>query len=394
MYHENLLPVVKTLKSERAGRLVLQKEGYTAFVPNPLPPPDLELDENLQVLLSKADGALARLDGVTYILPNPDLFVAMYIKKEALLSSQIEGTQASLQGVLEFEAKIEPRDDINEVAEVMNYIKAMHHGIEKLGFADFSIDLLNEIHKFLIKGSRGTHKRPGKIRDVQNWIGVQGGTIFDAVYVPPPPEDVMNALKDLERFILEKDKLPPLIKIALVHAQFESIHPYLDGNGRMGRLLITYYLCWKGMLTKPLLYLSFYLKKNREEYYRLLNDVRFSGDWESWIEFFLKGIIEVSDNSIETAKEIIALKNNLVGRLLENNIGGVHAVKLIDTLFDYPLITVTQASELLGTSRQTANILVNKFEDIGILAEITGKKSHKKYMFVEYVAIIQKGTQL
>ena len=385
---------MKTLKSERAGRLVLQKQGYLAFVPSPLPPAGLELDENLQVLLSKADGALARLDGVTYVLPNPDLFVAMYIKKEALLSSQIEGTQASLQGVLEFEAKIEPRDDINEVAEVMNYIKAMHHGIEKLDFADFSLELLNEIHKFLIKGGRGTHMHPGRIRDVQNWIGVQGGTIFDAVYVPPPPDEVMSLLEDLVSFILEKDRLPPLIKIALIHAQFESIHPYLDGNGRMGRLLITYYLYWKNILSKPLLYLSVYLKKNRGEYYRLLNEVRFSGDWESWIEFFLRGIIEVSENSIETAKEIIALKNTLVSRLIENNIGGVHAVKLIDTLFDYPLITATQAAGLLGTSRQTANLLVNRFEEIGILAEITGKKSHKKYIFVDYVAIIQKGTQL
>ena len=223
---------------------------------------------------------------------------------------------------------------------------------------------------------------------------MQGGTIFDAVYVPPPPDEVMNLLEDLVRFILEKDRLPPLIKIALIHAQFESIHPYLDGNGRMGRLLITYYLYWKNILSKPLLYLSVYLKKNRDEYYRLLNEVRFSGDWESWTEFFLRGIIEVSENSIETAKEIIGLKNTLVSRLIENNIGGVHAVKLIDTLFDYPLITATQAAGLLGTSRQTANLLVNRFEEIGILAEITGKKSHKKYIFVDYVAIIQKGTQL
>ncbi|MBN1195326.1 MAG: Fic family protein [Methanomicrobiaceae archaeon] len=382
------------MKSERAGRFETQKAGYNAFIPKPLPPEGLDVDEGLQLLLSKADSTLARLDGVTYILPNPDLFVAMYIKKEALLSSQIEGTQASLQGVLEFEANMKPKEDINEVIEVINYIKAMDHGIEKLQFSRISIELLNEIHRFLIKVSRGTHKQPGRIRDVQNWIGPPGGTIFDAVYIPPPPGIVMETMRDLEKFILASDKLPSLIKIALIHAQFETIHPYLDGNGRMGRLLITYYLCWKGILSRPLLYLSIYLKKNRDEYYKLLNRVRYEGDWESWIEFFLKGIIEVSNNSIETAKDIILLKNNLVEKLLRHNIGGVYAVKLIDVLFDNPVITVKQVAECIGTSRQTANLLVKKFEENDILVEITGKKSFKQYMFVDYVSIIQKGTQM
>ncbi|MFY1644807.1 Fic family protein, partial [Methanoculleus bourgensis] len=202
----------------RAGVFVRQEGGYDAFIPHPLPPQDLVFDEGILYLLSKADGALARLDGVTQVLPNPDLFVAMYIKKEALLSSQIEGTQASLQGVLEFEAHIRPKDDINEIQEVLNYIKALHHGIEKLSFSPLSLDLMNEIHRFLIQGTRGSHKLPGRLRHVQNWIGVPGGTIQDAVFVPPPPDQVPGLMKDLEWFIQSHDRTPTLVKAALIHA--------------------------------------------------------------------------------------------------------------------------------------------------------------------------------
>lgn len=386
-------------KNSRAGELVLQKDGYKTFIPHPLPPKDLNIDEGLQLLLSKADSALARLDGVTQVLPNPDLFVAMYVKKEALLSSQIEGTQASLQGVLEFEAKMNPKESINDIQEVLNYIKAMHHGMENLESGsnynrNLSLELINEIHELLIIGTRGTDKLPGQLRNFQNWIGLLGGTIYDAIFIPPPPEMVEELILDLEKFIRTEDRIPTLVKIALIHAQFESIHPYLDGNGRMGRLLITIYLYWKGVLSRPLLYLSFYLKQNREEYYNLLNKIRFEGDWESWLEFFFKGVIEVSNNSIETAKRIIRLKDDLIEKLLERNIGGVHAVKLIDILFDRPVITVGEVSESIGISRQAANKLVTKFEDIGILGEITGKKRYKKYIFSDYVRIIGEGTQI
>lgn len=377
----------------RAGVFVRQ-DGYDAFIPHPLPPPDLVFDEGILYLLSRADGALARLDGVTQVLPNPDLFVAMYIKKEALLSSQIEGTQASLQGVLEFEAHIRPRDDINEIQEVLNYIKALHHGIEKLGFSPLSLDLMNEIHRFLIQGTRGSRKLPGRLRHVQNWIGVPGGTIQDAVFVPPPPEQVPGLMQDLEQFIQSHDRTPTLVKAALIHAQLETIHPYLDGNGRMGRLMITFYLCSKDVLARPLLYLSYYLKRNREKYYTLLNGIRYQGNWEAWLEFFLQGVIEVSNNSIETAKRIIQLKETLIEKLLENNIGGVNAVKLIDTLFDHPIITIGQITEELRISRQAATKLVGKFEDIGIVEEITGKERYKQYMFVDYVRIIEEGTRI
>lgn len=380
------------MMSERAGTLVPQKGGYAAFVPKPLPPEDLDLDEGLLLLLSKADTALARLDGVIQVLPNPDLFVAMYIKKEALLSSQIEGTQASLRGVLEFEADLKPEEDINEVREVVNYIKAMGHGMEKLEFSEFSIDLLNEIHRFLIQGTRGGYKRPGTIRAEQNWIGTAGTPIQDAVYVPPPPEMVPALMRNLERFIQQPDRIPLLIKAALIHAQFESVHPYLDGNGRMGRLLITFFLYYKGMLSKPLLYLSFYLKKHQQEYYRILNDIRYSGDWETWIAFFLRGVIETSTNSVETAKKIIGLRSDLVNTLLEKNIGGVFALKFIDVLFETPLITVSRAAEALDISRQSANALVKKFEDAGILVEITGNQRYKRYIFSDYLRIVQEGT--
>lgn len=383
-----------TNKDNRAGYFVHQKEGYDTFIPNSLPPEELNINDELQLLLSKADGALARLDGVTQVLPNPDLFVAMYIKKEALLSSQIEGTQASLKGVLEFEAKLKPKENINDIREVINYIKAIHYGMENLNSNNLSLELINKIHRVLIEGTRGTNKLPGNLRDFQNWIGTTGSTIYSAVYIPPPPEKVEELMLDLEKFIQTKDKIPTLIKIALIHAQIETIHPYLDGNGRMGRLLITFYLYWKGILSRPLLYLSFYLKQNRSQYYEILNNIRFEGDWESWLNFFLRGIIEVSNNSIDTAKRIIKLKENLIEKLLENNISGVYAVKLINTLFDNPLITVSEASKFIGVTRQTSNKLIAKFEEIGILAEITGKQRYKKYIFVDFIKIVEEGTKV
>jgi len=377
----------------RMGVPVHQKGGYQAYVPKPLPPdPPVQFDDELQVLLSEADRALARLDGMTSVLPNADLFVAMYVKKEALLSAQIEGTQASLQGVLEFEADMVPGDDINEVKEVINYIRAMNDGLARSGHELFSTEILLEIHRILLKGTRGGKKEPGKIRSVQNWIGPHGSTIHSAVFIPPPPEQVGPLLQDLERFILASDRIPPLIKIGLVHVQFETIHPFIDGNGRMGRLIITFYLCRKGILARPLLYLSTYLKQNREEYYRLLQEVRFEGDWESWLKFFLKGIIGVSGEALAAAREIIGLKEKLVDSLVHNNVGGLNAVRLLDLLFAKPVITVGDISSGLGISHQPAYDLVNQFEKLGILREITGKKRYKKYLFSEYLRIIERGT--
>ncbi|PWR75122.1 Fic family protein [Methanospirillum stamsii] len=242
----------------RAGVTVRQKEGYMAFIPKPLPPePPLELSSKLLFLLSHADRALARLDGITYVLPSPDLFLRMYIRKEALLSTQIEGTQATLKGVLAYEADLPSSDDPKEIIEVINYISAMEQGLNRVSDIDISLILL--LHKILITGTRGASKKPGILRDIQNYIGPPGSTIYEAVFVPPPPEKVTSLLGDLLLFWNSEDSLPPLIKASLIHAQFETIHPFLDGNGRLGRLLIILYLCEKEVLHKPLLYLSLYL---------------------------------------------------------------------------------------------------------------------------------------
>lgn len=381
------------MTGSRMGITVRQKGGYQAYIPKPLPPdPPLHFDDELQELLSEADRALARLDGMTTVLPNADLFVAMYVKKEALLSSQIEGTQASLQGVLEFEAAMVPADDINDVKEVINYIRAMDEGLIRTSRELFSVGILQEIHKILLKGTRGGRKEPGKIRTVQNWIGPVGSDLHSATFVPPPPEKVPELLEDLEAFIVADDRIPPLIKIGLVHAQFETIHPFIDGNGRMGRLFITFYLCQKGILARPLLYLSIYLKQHREEYYSLLQEIRIEGDWESWLKFFLRGIIVVSREALANAREIISLKERLVDTLVKNNAGGLNAVRLLDLLFTKPVVTVADISSGLGISHQPAYDLVNQFEKLEILREITGKKRYKKYLFTDYLRIIERGT--
>lgn len=375
------------------GVTIRQKGGYQVYIPKSLPPdPPIRFDDELQALLSEADRALARLDGMATVLPNADLFVAMYVKKEALLSSQIEGTQASLQGILQFEADMVPTDDINDVREVINYIRAMDEGLARTKDGLLTREVLQEIHAILLTGTRGGKKEPGKIRTVQNWIGPKGSTIHSAAFVPPPPEKVPELLEDLETFLNADDRIPPLIRIGLVHAQFETIHPFIDGNGRIGRLLITFWLCRKGILARPLLYLSIYLKTHREEYYSLLQEVRFEGDWESWLKFFLQGIIEVSREALANAREIIRLKDQLLDSLVAENSGGLNAVRLLDLLFRKPVITVPDVSAALGISHQPAYDLVNQFEKQGILREITGKKRYKKYLFRDYVRIIERGT--
>jgi len=346
------------------------------------------------LLLSKADRDLARLDGITSVLPNPDLFIAMYVKKEALLSSQIEGTQASLEGVLEFEADLVPKEDISEVKEVVNYIKALNYGIERLVETSMSLDLIKEIHKTLLEGTRGDGLNSGNFKVLQNYIGTPGASIREAIFVPPTPAITIPAMQALEGFLNEKDNIPVLIKIGLIHAQFETIHPFLDGNGRMGRLIITFYLVWKEILSKPLLYLSFYLKNNRSEYYDLLMKVRTEGAWEDWLKFFLKGVSETSQEAVNTAREIIKLKDDMTNKVYENSISSIHAIRLINLLFDRPLISSKDIADRLNISSVTANNLVGRFEEIGILNEITGKKRYKMYLFKEYVDIISRGTNI
>jgi Fic family protein len=383
------------MDAKRTGRYVKQPLGYNAFLPKPLPPdPPLSFDAELQALLSEADRALARLDGVASVLPNLELFIAMYVKKEALLSSQIEGTQASLQGVLEFEADGVPRDDINEVKEVINYIKAMDHGLERLKDFPFSSRLIREIHAILLAGVRGRNKTPGEYRRSQNWIGNAGAPLSEAVFVPPAADLVEELISDLEKFIHARGGLPPLVNIALIHAQFETIHPFLDGNGRIGRLLITFYLCWQGMLSRPLLYLSHYLKKNRQEYYDRLLAVRTQGDWEGWLKFFLRGVHEVSLEAADTARRIIELKNRLSETIRAGRRSGISDARLLDLCFSMPLLDVPLIVSRLALSRQSATLLVDHFRSLGILHEITGKKRYRKFLFREYVDLIAKGTEL
>jgi len=378
----------------RCGHFIHRKEGYQAFIPKGLPPdPPLNFDTDLQTLLSDADRSIARLDGVAFSLPNRDLFVAMFVKKEAYISSKIKGTQATLRGVLEFEADIPSGDNATEVNEIINYLKAINFGLNHLNNGTISLDLIKEIHRILIGGTRGSDARPGEFRTEQNFVGIEGAEIYDADYIPPPPEYVDDLLSNLESFIETESAIPPLVKIALIHSQFETIHPFLDGNGRMGRLLITFYLCGKGILSNPLLYLSIYINSHKEEYTDLLNRTRTDGDLESWVKFFLKGVIEVSKEAEDAARRIIELRENNLKLLIEHDLAGANTLKLVNILFYNPIVSIPKVADLLEVSTTSASNIVSKFEKIGILAEITGKPRYKNYIFTDYMAIIEKGTK-
>ncbi len=384
------------LESNRAGVMMKTTRGYSAFVPAKLPPdPPIMVDSEMQKLLSLADRKLGRLDGITQILPNPELFVAMYVKKEAVLSAQIEGTQASLVDVLNNPSNESDDKTYNEVSEVVNYVNAMNWGLENLSRLPLSLRLIRNIHKILLEDVRGSNKNPGEFRKSQNWIGPQGCTLETATFIPPTVEDMEKSMAELEDYMYEDDDVPALIKIALIHAQFESIHPFLDGNGRMGRLLITFWLCQQEILTQPLLYLSYYFKQNRLEYYDRLMAVRTKGDWENWIKFFLRGVATVSDEATESAKKIIGLQNKYSEVLLQNDKSNNNYTVLLNLLFEKPIITKKEISELLGVSLPTANTMVDTFCELGILYDKTpDKKRYKTFVFGEYLAILQKGTEI
>ncbi|WP_302391177.1 Fic family protein [Eggerthella sinensis] len=375
--------------SNRSGRYVMQPSGYRAFVPNPLPPePPLVFSSELMSLLSEADRKLGRLDGVTQVLPNPDLFVSMYVKKEALLSSQIEGTQASLQDVLAIEES-RLNDDTLEVA---NYIEAMNFGLDRLREFPLSLRLLREIHARLLATGRGSERTPGEFRHSQNWIGAQGCTLNGAAYVPPAVEDMHQALGDLESFFYSHTDLPTLVKIGLIHAQFETIHPFLDGNGRMGRLLIAFWLCNEGVLSKPVLYLSYFFKRNRQEYYDRLMDVRRKGAWEEWLAFFLRGIAQTSEEGVASAKKIIALQNDGIRRINEARLSANHAA-LLDHLFESPSITKQKAARVLAVSEPTAKSVIDNLCALGILKDATPRSQrNKRFVFQPYLDILEPGT--
>ncbi len=375
----------------RAGVFMKQPSGYTSFVPKKLPPePMLNIDSEMLKLLSDADRKLGRLDGITQILPNPELFVAMYVQKEAVLSSQIEGTQASLTDVLDI-ASDSKKD--TEIQDVVNYVSAMNYGLTRLKEFPLCLRLIREIHQKLLEGGRGSNRNPGEFRTTQNWIGPTGCTLMNATFIPPTIPEMHEALADLENFFYEEDDIPSLIKIALIHAQFESIHPFLDGNGRVGRLLITFWLCSEKILSQPLLYLSYFFKSHRIEYYDRLMTVRKSGDWEGWIKFFLKGVASVSDEATESAKLIILLKEKYTQILSKKN--NNNYIKLLDVLFESPYITKNTVVKMLGTSYPTASSIVEEFIKVGILVDITPEQHrNKRYCFLEYISILNSGTEL
>lgn len=378
----------KDSDSTRAGRYLGSTSRGAPFVPNPLTTGLVRMDPPLVRLLGEADRAVARLDGMGEVLPNPELFVTMYSRKEALLSSQIEGTQASMVDVLEGEAAgggaSARRGDVQEV---MNHQRALTHGLERLESLPVSTRLLNEMHAVLMQNVRGQARRVGEFRTNQNWIGPPGCSQEEAIFVPPPVPVMKEAMSDLERYIHDDGETPILIKVALVHHQFETIHPYEDGNGRMGRLLITLLLVESGVLSRPLLYLSLFLKEHRQEYYELLNNVRFTGDYEAWITFFLRGVREVALGASRTARAVLEMRERHIERVRDAGVSA-RGSSFVDALFRRPAMTVASAAEDLGVSYGTANTLIGDFEGLGLLREITGRSRNRVFLYEPYLEVL------
>ena len=376
----------KFVKSSSCGG-----EYFETYIPPNLPPkPPLDIAQ-LYPLLDKANLALGKLEGMTSFLPNPSLFLYMYVRKEAVLSSQIEGTQSSLSDLLLYENQEIPGVPIDDVTEVSCYVSAMDYGLKRLDTLPLSLRLLCEIHEKLMKNARGGDKNPGEFRRSQNWIG--GSRPGNALFVPPPPEKVMDLLGDLELFIHDQNiKLPKLVKAALAHVQFETIHPFLDGNGRLGRLLITFLLHVDGVLKSPLLYLSLYFKTNREEYYNLLQSVRETGDWESWIDFFLKGVIETAEQATKTAQEIVNLFNNDLLKLDDKGKSTAGLIKIFSYMQKHPVTNTRQLVDSCALTLPSALRNLKILEDLKIIREITGKQRNKIFVYDQYLHILSKGT--
>jgi Fic family protein len=368
-------------------------ETYAVFHPKPLPPSPPLVTEPLQDLADRANQALGRLDGVTLLLPNPDQFLHSYIRKEAVLSAQIEGTQSSLSELLIFEHEDAPGAPRPEVAEPLNYVRALYHGLERLdsGFP-LSNRLLREVHAILLDGTGGQNQDPGHFRRTQNWIG--GSRPGNARYVPPPPQLVPEAMSDLERFLHGKPTpTPVLIRAALAHAQFETIHPFLDGNGRLGRLLVTLLLSGQErVLSKPLLYLSLYLKRNRDTYYERLQRVRTDGEWEEWVRFFLDGVIDVATSATETTRRLLALVEADRRSIQELGRAAASAARLHDLVTREVVFRIPQAAVRLDSTEVTVGNAARNLERLGIVAETTGRSRNKRFVYREYLRIVEEGT--
>jgi Fic family protein len=370
----------------RAGRLVVQPTGYRAFIPAPLPPdPGLDMP-SLQAQLSKATLAIGRLDGVIDVVPDPDFFVAMYVRREAVLSSQIEGTQSTLEDLLEVELEPTAARGQSDVGEIVNYVRAMKHGLGRLDEFPLSLRLIREIHGELLLDGRGSKRTPGEFRATQNWIGPPGASLSQASYVPPPSHEMIQALSDFEGF-LRTDADDPLIQAGLAHAQFETIHPFLDGNGRVGRLLITLLLVHEGVLRQPLLYLSHYFKLHRAEYYDRLMAVRMRGDWEGWMRFFLTGVTNTAEEAKRIAQRIFSMREEHRSLVMAST--GPNGLRLLSELFRQPLINVKAASRALDVTFPTANRLVGRFEELDLLREVTGQQRARMFRYQPYLDLFE-----
>ncbi len=379
--------------NDRAGYWKTNLSGemaYQSFVPSPLPPtPPIEISEDILEQLIKANSQLAILESVATHIPDVDLFVSMYVRKEALMSSQIEGTQATLEDVLD--PLIEDNTNRN-VADVVNYIKATEYAIRRLHELPLCNRLLKETHAILMEGVRGQEKNPGEFRCSQNWIGGKGSTLRNAKYIPPSPDDMTEAMSDLEKYINADDRLDGLIRAALIHYQFETIHPFLDGNGRIGRLLITLFLMEKKILTTPALYISYFLKKNRVEYYDRMTEVRSKGNYEQWVKFFLQALAESAKDAIAAIDELTALHDKNVDLVAGMGRASKNAMIVFRYLEANPIIEIGKTAEALGITFGTASNVVERLSSAGILEQTTTGRRNRTFAYKDYLAILRKGT--
>lgn len=377
----------------RAGKYVDNLTGeaaYQSFKPNPLPPiPEIEMDEEIVRLLVDANKQLVKLDTASQLISNADLFISMYVRKEALISSQIEGTQCTLDDVLDPEVETNTNLD---VSDVINYVKATQYALKRLEKLPLCCRLIREVHEVLMEGVRGQDKTPGEFRYSQNWIGPANCSLKDARYVPPNVEDMQNAMSDLEKFINENVDYDPLIRVALLHYQFETVHPFLDGNGRIGRLLILLYLMEQGLLAKPVIYISYFLKKNQVEYYDRISEVRRSGNFEQWIRFFLEAVSKAASDSLEAICQLSALHDRNIEKLPKTTRSKDNLRAVFDYIEQYPIIDIKKTARELEVSYNTVATAVKKLVEIGILQETTNAARNRVFAYEEYLGIMRRDT--
>ncbi len=375
-------------KQHSCGEILQTLQGYWAYLPGPLEP-TIGLDLRLVQNLSGADRALSELAGIARTLPNPHLLIGPFVRREAVLSSRIEGTQASFSDLLFFEAANLREEEVPDVREVSNYVKALEYGLSRIQSLPLSLRLIREMHERLLGGVRGGDQAPGEFRRRQNWIGPPGSKLMDATYVPPPVQEMNHALDSFEKYLHSKSNLPPLIRLAAIHYQFEAIHPFLDGNGRIGRLLITLLLYTDGLLPQPLLYLSAFFERHREEYYRLLLEVSQKGDWGKWIRFFLRAVETQAMDAIERSDKLLGLWQSYRTGMQAARASAL-LLQLVDELFKVPALTNSAAANRLGVTPRSAQLNIDKLIAAGILKEATGKRRNRVYIAPEIIDIIEQ----